>query len=98
MIAKRAAKTSAKKKKGKPTTALVAEVFKSLEGGLRLCEQLDPAIQPDKDELQMLRPFAKKIAKVFRDADKDRKVWQTKLAEGVGNTFGINQQRTLRSI
>ena len=57
---------------------------------------IDETIVPDKDELALLMPFAKKIALVFQCAEsgKDRKVWETKLAEGVGNSFGLNRRRS----
>ena len=41
-------------------------------------------------------PFAKKILLVFQSAEsgKDRKVWETKLTEGIGNSFGLNRRRS----
>ena len=41
----------------------------------------------------MLKPFAQKIMKVMLDADQDKQVWQSQLAEGVGNTFGLDKKR-----
>ena len=40
-----------------------------------------------------MQPFAQKIVKVMLDADKDKQVWQTKLAEGLGNTYGLDKKR-----
>ena len=47
----------------------------------------------DKEVKAHLQPFAKKIALVFTVADNRKMVWVTKLAEGVGNTYGINKKR-----
>ena len=62
-------------------------------GGLKLCDKIDNSISPDKDETAMLKPFAQKIMKVMLDADQDKQVWQSQLAEGVGNTFGLDKKR-----
>ena len=72
LIAKRAAKKEAEKKKkakAKPPTTLANDVLESIKGGLTMCGSgIDEKITPDKEELAMLMPFAKKIVLVFQSA------------------------------
>ena len=99
LIAMRSAKKAAEKKKKAKTKSpatLANDVLESLKGGLAECKAgIDDKIVPDKGELAVLMPYATKIWSVLQRADgKDKKVWETKLAEGVGNSVGLNRKRS----
>ena len=73
--------------------AYAEAILKSLTDGLTTCTTITPDAKVDPLIKGMLEPYAKAIAAVVKKADKDRKVWYTKLTEGVGNTHGIHIKR-----